>query len=133
MNQKPVTASCAFVFDDKNQILAIENHRGWDIPGGRVEPREDPKDTVVREIMEEASVVVENPQLIYLQEFPDRGWNIAYYRCDVVEIQPFHAEFETSKREFMPVNVFLERYGGEDVEETKTLIEKALKINDKTA
>lgn len=130
MNKKLVTASCAFVFDDKNQILAIENHRGWDIPGGRVEPGEAPESTVVREIMEEASVVVEKPQLVYLQEFPDRGWNIAYYRCYVVEVQPFNTEFETTKREFMPVDVFLERYGGEDVEETRVLIEKALMLND---
>ena len=128
MNQKPVTASCAFVFDDKGQILAIENRRGWDIPGGRVEPGETPEETVVREILEEASVVVENPQLVYLQDFVDRGWHIAYYRCDVVEVKPFHAEFETSKREFMTIDDFLSCYGGEDLAETKSLIEKALKL-----
>jgi 8-oxo-dGTP diphosphatase len=128
MNSKPVTASCVFVFDDDKNILAIKNHRGWDIPGGKVEKDEDPQDTAVREVFEEASVVVDHTQLVHVQEFPKLGWNIAYYRCDVVEVQPFKKEFETTHREFMSVQDFLNVYGGDDLEKTEILIHKALKL-----
>jgi 8-oxo-dGTP pyrophosphatase MutT (NUDIX family) len=128
MNKEAITASCAFVFDDNNNILAIKNHRGWDIPGGKVEQGENPDDTVIREVFEEASVAVGNSNLFHVQEFPSLGWKIAYYRCDVIKVHPFKKEFETTHRKFMCTQDFLSIYGGEDVKETKDLIEKALKL-----
>ncbi|MCD5381510.1 MAG: NUDIX hydrolase [Candidatus Pacebacteria bacterium] len=128
MNKEAVTASCAFVFDDNYNILAIKNHRGWDIPGGKVEQDESPDNTVIREVFEEASVIVGNANLFHVQEFPSLGWKIAYYRCDVIEVQTFKKEFETTHRKFMSVQDFLGVYGGEDLKETEDLIKKALKL-----
>jgi len=128
MNNKPITASCVFVFNEDNKILAIKNHRGWDVPGGKVETNENPDKTAVREVFEEASVLVDNPRLIHIQEFESLGWNIAYYRCDVVKVNPFNNRFETTDREFISISDFLNVYGGDDLEETKELINKALEL-----
>ncbi len=125
MNKKAITASCAFVFDDNDNILVIKNHRGWDIPGGKVEQGESPDNAVIREVFEEASVVVGNVNLFHIQEFPSLGWKIAYYRCDIIKIHPFKKEFETTHREFMSTQDFLSVYGGEDLKETEDLIKKA--------
>lgn len=128
MNNKPITASCVFVFDEHNKILAIKNNRGWDIPGGKVESNEKPSMTAIREVFEEASVVVDNPKLFHAQEFESLGWNIAYYRCYIVKINPFQKKFETTERKFMSISDFLGLYGGEDLEETERLLKKALKL-----
>lgn len=130
MNKEGITAACAFIFDAKGDILAIKNHRGWDIPGGKVEKNEELHQTVIREVLEEASVVVENPKLFYIQEFETLGWKIAYYRCDLVRIDPFIKEHETTDRYFMSITKFLSVYGGDDVKETEDLIKKALELNE---
>ena len=125
MNEKEITAVCAFVFDKDDNILAVKNSRGWDIPGGKVEQGESPDRAVIREVFEEASVVVDNAQLFHIQEFSSLGWRIAYYYCDLVEIKTFQKEFETTHREFMSTPDFLSVYGGEDLKETEELIAKA--------
>ena len=108
-----------------NNILAIKNSRGWDIPGGKVEQGESPDKAVIREVFEEASVVVDNAQLFHIQEFSSSGWRIAYYHCDLIEIKDFQKEFETTHRKFMSISDFLSVYGGEDLKETEELIAKA--------
>ena len=125
MNEKEITAVCAFVFDKDDNILAVKNSRGWDIPGGKVEQGESPDRAVIREVFEEASVVVDNAQLFHIQEFSSLGWRIAYYYCDLVEIKTFQKEFETTHREFMSTPDFLSVYGGGDLKETEELIAKA--------
>ena len=42
----------------EGRILAVENERGWDIPGGHLEPGESPLDALRREIAEEAGASV---------------------------------------------------------------------------
>lgn len=98
MNPNKITAACAFVFDNNRNILAIKKHRGWDIPGGKVQPGEYPEKTVIRETSSETSVIVDNPYLFHIQEFDSLDWKIAYYRCNVIEIYPFKNDFETTER-----------------------------------
>ena len=128
MNKKEITAVCAFVFDKDGNILAVKNSRGWDIPGGNVEQGESPDRAVIREVFEEASVIVDNAQLFHIQEFSSLGWRIAYYHCNLIEIKTFQKEFETTHREFMSISDFLSVYGGEDLKETDELIAKAQEV-----
>ena len=48
------------VCNDKNEILLLRSpHRGWEYPGGMVEPGEALQDALIREIKEETGVDVE--------------------------------------------------------------------------
>lgn len=48
------------VCNDKDEILMVESpRRGWEYPGGMVEPGESLQDALIREIKEEAGVDVE--------------------------------------------------------------------------
>ena len=42
----------------EGRILAVQNERGWDIPGGHLEPGESPLDALRRELAEEAGASV---------------------------------------------------------------------------
>lgn len=52
-------AAVAAVFDDADRVLMLWRYRfvpqrwGWELPGGLVEVGEDPKETAVREVVEE--------------------------------------------------------------------------------
>ena len=52
------------VLIEDGQVALLENERGeWELPGGRVEPGEDPAACLVREFAEElgAAIVVDAP------------------------------------------------------------------------
>jgi 8-oxo-dGTP diphosphatase len=53
----PVTSVVAVVFNESGQLLVVRvRSRGWDLPGGHVEPGESLTDAVVREVAEESGV-----------------------------------------------------------------------------
>ncbi|MCA9951960.1 MAG: NUDIX domain-containing protein [Anaerolineales bacterium] len=55
-----VTAVFGLIFSGGRFLMTKLRSRGWDIPGGHVEPRETPEETVRREIYEETAVRVTN-------------------------------------------------------------------------
>lgn len=65
--QKPDPDLCtaAFCITSYNgSLLLIQNRkRGWEIPGGHIDEGEGVEHALVREVMEEARAVVENPQM----------------------------------------------------------------------
>jgi 8-oxo-dGTP diphosphatase len=55
----------------------------WEFPGGKVEPREDPRDCIVREIREELAIevaVMGIYEVIY-HRYPERTVLVLAYRC----------------------------------------------------
>ena len=48
----------AFITNERDEVLLIHNRNrnGWELPGGAVEPNEDPRDAALREAEEEAGV-----------------------------------------------------------------------------
>ena len=60
MNHTHFVSVAGLVTNDKGEILLVKSpRRGWEYPGGMVEPGETFQDALVREIKEEAGIDVE--------------------------------------------------------------------------
>ncbi len=105
----------AFAFIEDSMLMTRLVKRGWDIPGGHIEPGESPEHAVIRETIEETQVVVEPLELVGVQEleifgsFPRDGWTTPlstqlFYLCRVTETLPFIPTRETTERDFLPPN-----------------------------
>ena len=102
----------AFTFLGDKMLFTRLVKRGWDIPGGHIEPGESPAQAAVRETIEEAQVIVEPTALIGIQELevfgalPRAGWKKPaltaqiFYLCRVVEILLFTPTEEAVERAF---------------------------------
>jgi 8-oxo-dGTP diphosphatase len=64
-----ITAAFGLIFDDDCFLMTRLKKRGWDIPGGHLEPGESPQETVRREIYEETAVHVGKLQLLGYDKF----------------------------------------------------------------
>jgi 8-oxo-dGTP pyrophosphatase MutT (NUDIX family) len=106
----------AFAFLDDRMLMTRLVNRGWDIPGGHLEPGESPEQAAVRETLEETQVLVEPLELVGIQELevfgplPREGWTRPlgvqlFYRCKVFDILPFISTPEAVGRDFLPPDV----------------------------
>lgn len=102
----------AFAFLGERMLFTRLAKRGWDIPGGHIEPGETPAQAAVRETLEETGVLVEPLELLGVQELevfgalPRGGWTKrlgaqVFYRCRVVEMRPFLVTEEALERGFL--------------------------------
>ncbi len=60
---KPVFAVCAIIKDSNDKILSVsrnDNYEDLGLPGGKVEPDEDPKEAIKREVKEETGLTLTN-------------------------------------------------------------------------
>lgn len=103
----------AFVFAFEGELLLLTRlaKRGWDIPGGHIEPGETSVQAAVRETLEETGVLVEQLALIGVQELevfgalPRAGWTQPqraqiFYQGRVARLDPFFATDEALERGF---------------------------------
>jgi 8-oxo-dGTP pyrophosphatase MutT (NUDIX family) len=51
-----ITAAYGFLFDEDRFLMSKLVERGWDVPGGHIEPGETPLETMQREVYEESRV-----------------------------------------------------------------------------
>ncbi|NPA75947.1 MAG: NUDIX domain-containing protein [Euryarchaeota archaeon] len=72
-------------------LMVFNPRRGWEFPGGRVEPGEQPEDAVQRELLEEAGVVGRVLSKIYEDS------NLVVY---LVKFEKFSGEGEFESRFF---------------------------------
>jgi 8-oxo-dGTP diphosphatase len=85
-----LVAACALV-DDDGRVLIAQRPAGrsmaglWEFPGGKVEPGERPEDTLIRELNEELSIIVQEACLAPLtfasHAYPDFHLLMPLYVC----------------------------------------------------
>jgi ADP-ribose pyrophosphatase YjhB (NUDIX family) len=102
----PASAAAGIVLDALGRVLlvrrAIEPFRGsWALPAGYQEADEEPAQAVVREVLEEAGIVVEVEELFDLVFVPHdvrRPANVAVFVCRAVggTLRPGHDALEAA-------------------------------------
>ena len=107
-----ITSALALAFDGERILMTNLRQRGWDIPGGHLDPGETPEMAMRREVMEEAGAVLTEVQLLGYQRIRLLGQVPAGYRyphpdsyqilylARVAELVAFASTEETSQRRF---------------------------------
>lgn len=68
-SELPKTTLCTATFaivTHQNQLLLIRHtltSRGWELPGGHIEPFESPLESITREVLEEGKTIITQPKL----------------------------------------------------------------------
>jgi 8-oxo-dGTP pyrophosphatase MutT (NUDIX family) len=127
-NEEPPEAAAitaVFLVAFRNsRMLAIRNERGWDLPGGHLEPDEDLITALKREVREEAGVVFTDA-FPYAELSMGRRHSMLVYVTAAYEMiaewQPYEDCLERAELE---PERFLEWYHG-DKEYMRTLINAA--------
>ena len=85
----------AVIYDSEGRVLATQcaphkHNGGWEFPGGKIEPGEDARDAVVREIYEELSVQVKVGKLLHTVEwdYPAFHLRMFCYACRILSGEP---------------------------------------------
>ena len=111
--RKSVSAVFLVGFID-GQIIAARNERGWDIPGGHVEPDDaDIFTALQREAMEESGVTIKTAIPYALLRFEGREDQMLFYAsndCTLGEFTPWSDAFE---RKLMATEKFIALYHGQ--------------------
>lgn len=98
------------------KILAIENDRGWEIPGGHIEGNETPKESLIREVKEEAGATFANEKPFAFVESDDQGAYkdkvMVLYVTNDFELGTFTPSEDAFGREVIEIEEFLNRYTG---------------------
>lgn len=84
-------AARAIIIKGDNLLVMYRNkfgHEYYTLPGGGVEPGEDPADTVLREVMEETTVRAVGPRLVFIEHAEVIYGDQLIYVCDYVSGEP---------------------------------------------
>ncbi|MFW6075486.1 MAG: NUDIX hydrolase [Chloroflexota bacterium] len=113
---KLITSAFALAFDGDCILMTRLRHRGWDIPGGHVEPGESPEQTMRRETLEETGAALGRAcpfghlRMEVLAPKPERyryPYPVSYqvlFLTRVVDCTTFQASKEASERALIPPN-----------------------------
>lgn len=111
---KPVRKAVRCYLIKDNKVVAIKYKTGrkrgyYDIPGGKIEEGETPKQTAIREVMEETGLSISNP--VYkgniIIEYPNR-----IYDFDIFILNEFEGkiqEFQENTSVLIDINTLLDK------------------------
>jgi 8-oxo-dGTP pyrophosphatase MutT (NUDIX family) len=88
-----IPVSCkGIVFEDDKVWLRYNERNEWELPGGKLDPGEQPEETVAREMREELGVKVKVQQpvsnylyVIHTSQDETRGVLVCNYACQFIE------------------------------------------------
>jgi 8-oxo-dGTP pyrophosphatase MutT (NUDIX family) len=95
------------------QVLAVENDRGWDLPGGHLEPGESPLDALRREVFEEAGAEFGDAQAYAVLHDPPRQDVMLMYATSEYQLRAFTPANDCLGRDELSVDEFVARYHGD--------------------
>ena len=103
IEDKRYTQVSAYIYNDKNELLIVEDENEWKIPGGHPEKGETKEETLRREVMEEAYVTIKELKYIGAVEVieNDEKYYQLRYKAKLDEILPFKKDWETIDRKFV--------------------------------
>lgn len=105
-----ITSALALAFDGARILMTNLRQRGWDIPGGHLEPGELPEAAMRREVLEEANVLLTDVRLFGYQRirllgqvpagyrYPSPDSYQVFYLARVAELGEFTGTEEASQR-----------------------------------
>jgi ADP-ribose pyrophosphatase YjhB (NUDIX family) len=118
-----VSAVFMIAFDGE-RMLAIQNERGWDIPGGYLEAGESVEEALRRELIEEGGAHVERQIPFALLGKPTAAKVMLLYTGWGITLGEFVQKPDALGREVMDVEELIRRYYG-DRKMLRRLIEAA--------
>lgn len=94
-------------------VLAVRNERGWDLPGGHVEPEESSLDALRRETREEAAASFQHATPFAAISSTDRTSVMAFYVGSGVTLEAFAPSHDALDRRVMTTTELLDCYHGD--------------------
>lgn len=97
-------------------VLLLVNERGeWDLPGGRPDPGEDHRATLLREVREETGLDVRVGDWLdehLFEVLPQRFVQIVAYACILESVMPVAVSHEHQEIRWVPAADLAETFGG---------------------
>lgn len=94
-----IVVGAGVIVREDGRILLTQRGKGhleglWEFPGGKVEEGEDPRDTVVRECLEECAIEVRVGEIldVTFHRYPSKTVLLLFYRCELVAGEVQHLQ-----------------------------------------
>ena len=105
---KPPISIKGIVFEDDKVWLRKNERKEWELPGGKMDEGEQPKETVVRELREELGFETEVVDIVQVHLYTiktskeeSKGVLVITYLCKLLKkVDDFETEGEAGKAEF---------------------------------